>query len=303
MLNSLNFHHLYYFWTVAHEGSVKAAASKLHLAHATVSGQIKQLESQLGHQLFRRRGRYLELTEVGEVALGYADVIFSAGQELLSSLSRQAPGRPQRLVVGVTEVMPKLVVRQMLEPALRLDGDMRIVCEEDRLERLLAELALHNIDVVLSDTPVPNDVDVKAFNHPLGECELVFCAAPKLMEAKGPGDFPACLEGMPVLMPTVGCSMRRSLDAFFRSHEIRPRIAAEIADSAMLKVLGADGLGVFAVPDVIEEHVCEHYGVLPLGHTTGVRERFYAISTERRIRHPAVLAICNAVRGELFEQG
>lgn len=301
MLNSLNFHHLYYFWMVAREGTVQAAAAKLHLAHPTVSGQIKQLESQLGHKLFRRRGRRLELTKVGELALGYADAIFSNGQELLSALRRQAPGSQGRLVVGVTEVMPKLVVKQMLEPALKLDSDLRIVCEEDRLERLLTELALHNIDVVLADTPVPNDIDVKAFNHPLGECELVFLAAPSLLKKKHSKKFPECLNDLPILLPTVGSSIRRSLDAFFREHDVEPYIVGEIADSAMLKVLGADGLGVFAMPDVIEEHVCEQYGVVALGHTEGVRERFYAISTERRIRHPAVLAICEAVRGELFE--
>ena len=301
MLNSLNYHHLYYFWMVATEGTVQDAASKLHLAHATVSGQIKQLEAQLGHKLFRRKGRRLALTEVGEVALGYADIIFSNGQEMLSALRRQAPGAQKRLVVGVTEVMPKLVVRQILEPALRMGDGLRIVCEEDRLERLLAELALHNIDVVLADTPVPNDIDVKAFNHPLGECELVFMAAPDLLaEKRGKGAFPEFLDGMPFLLPTVGSSIRRCLDSFFRANDIAPYITAEIADSAMLKVLGADGLGVFAVPDVIEEQVGEQYGVIALGYTEGARERFYAISTERRVKHPAVLAICEGVRAGSF---
>lgn len=296
MLNELNFHHLYYFWLVAREGGVQAAARKLRLAHPTVSGQVKQLEAKLGHRLLERRGRRLQPTATGELVLGYADVIFSTGHELLSALEH-GPERPTRLVVGVTEVMPKLVVRQLLEPAYAADPTIRMIIEEESLESLLGKLAIHQVDLILADATIPKDLHVKAFNHALGECGLVFLATDSIRQELS-GAFPACLDGAPMLLPTRGAAMRRSLESLFEEHNVKPRIAAEVADSAMLKVMGAAGRGVFAIPDIIEEDVCRQYAVQPIGRDSAYRERFYAISSERRIRHPSVLAICDAARME-----
>jgi len=294
MLGDLNFHHLYYFWVVAREGSIQAAARKLRLAHPTISGQLKQLEAQFGQRLFRRRGRRLELTETGELTLKYADTIYSTGHELLSALKHGAGRHPTRVVVGVTEVMPKLVVRRLLEPALKAGPDIRMIIEEDSLEDLLGQLAIHRLDLVLADDAVPRTLHVKAFNHSLGQCGLVFLATAALQKSLS-GEFPKNLDGAPVLVPTQGAAMRRSLENLFQEHNIKPRIVAEIADSAMVKVLGADGHGVFAMPDIIEGDVCQQYGVVPVGRTSEHRERFYAISTERRVTHPSVLAICEAM--------
>lgn len=293
-MDHLNYHHLHYFWTVAKEGGIQQAARKLRLAHPTISGQIKQLEESMGHKLFRRKGRRLVLTEVGKLVLGYAEIIFSTGQELQSALGRSVPGAPQRIVVGVTEVMPKLVVKQLLEPALSLRPAVRIIVEEDRIERLLGELAIHALDLVLADRQVPPDIDVKAFHHPLVECGVAIVATPGLAQDLRPG-FPASMSGAPVILPGRGSNLRRSVDDWLARHELFVEVVAEIADSALIKVLGTDGFGAFAIPDVIQTDVCQQFGVELVGRAEGLRNQFYAISTERRIRNPAVQAICRGV--------
>ncbi|MBT8491738.1 MAG: LysR family transcriptional regulator [Deltaproteobacteria bacterium] len=298
-MESLNYHHLMYFWTVAKEGSVQAAAKKLRLAHPTISGQVKQLESAVGHKFFRRKGRHLELTSVGQVAMSYAETIFGAGQELLSVLRQDRPSQPAKILVGITEAMPKLVVRQLLEPALCLEPRTRVVCEEDRLERLLADLAIHELDVVLADAPVPATVDVKAFNHLLGECSVTLLARADLAAELKPG-FPHSLDGAPVILPSTGSALRRSLDTWLLDRQLEPIVIAEIADSALIKVMGADGLGVFAVPTVIADAVASTFRVVVVSELADLTERFYAISTERRIRHPGVLAITDSARERLF---
>lgn len=300
MLNQLNFHHLFYFWTVATEGSIQGAAAKLRLAHPTISSQIKLLEGQLGHKLLRRHGRGVVLTEEGELVFQYAGDIVASGNELLAAMAQDAPLRPSKVVVGVTEGMPKLIVRKLLDPALQVSENVHLVLEEDRVDRLLAQLAIHQLDLVLSDVPVPDSVDVKAFNHRLGECGLSFLAT-RALRKQLKGKFPQNLDGAPMLLPTPRSAVRRSLDAYFRSEGIRPKIVAEVADSAMLKVLGSDGLGVFPVASVIEASAKEQFSVVSVGRTDAIREAFYVISTERRVRNPAVLAICTTARTEIFD--
>jgi LysR family transcriptional activator of nhaA len=298
-METLNYHHLRLFCAVAHEGNLSRASKKLHLAPQTVSTQIRDFETALGEQLFRRSGRRMLLTDVGHVALRYADEIFSLGQEFREALRGQPTGRPLRLVVGVADVMPKLVAHRLIEPALLLEEPVRIVCREGTPEKLLADLAIHGLDVVLSDAPIPPGMNVRAYNHQLGRCGVTFMAQPDLARRLRKG-FPRSLEGAPVLLPSEDTVLRRELDEWFDERGVRPVIAGEFEDSALLKVFGQAGAGFFAVPTVIEDEVARQYEVQPIGATDDVSERFYAISVERRIRHPAVMAICEAARSELF---
>ncbi|MBW1761376.1 MAG: transcriptional activator NhaR [Deltaproteobacteria bacterium] len=298
-MESFNYHHLRLFWAVAHEGNLTRASKKLHLAPQTVSTQIRDFEKALGENLFRRSGRRLLLTDVGHVALRYADEIFSLGQELREALRGQPSGRPLRLVVGVADVLPKLVAHRLIEPALLLEEPVRIVCREGTPEKLLADLAVHGLDVVLSDAPIPPGMNVRAYNHELGRCGVTFMAQSDLASRLRKG-FPTSLEGAPVLLPSEDTVVRRELDQWFDERGVRPVIAGEFEDSALLKVFGQAGTGFFAVPTVIEDEVVRQYEVEPIGATTDVSERFYAISVERRVRHPAVMAICEAARSELF---
>jgi len=298
-MESFNYHHLRLFWAVAHEGNLTRASKKLHLAPQTVSTQIRDFEATLGEKLFRRSGRRMVLTDVGHVALRYADEIFSLGQELREALRGQPTGRPLRLVVGVADVMPKLVAHRLIEPALLLEEPVRIVCREGTPEKLLADLSIHGLDVVLSDAPIPPGMNVRAYNHQLGRCGVTFMAQRDLARRLRKG-FPRSLEGAPVLLPNEDTVLRRELDEWFDERGVRPVIAGEFEDSALLKVFGQAGAGFFAVPTVIAKEVVRQYEVQPIGATDDVSERFYAISVERRVRHPAVAAICEAARSELF---
>jgi len=298
-MENFNYHHLRLFWAVAHEGNLTRASKKLHLAPQTVSTQIRDFEAALGEKLFRRSARRMVLTDVGHLALRYADEIFSLGQELQEALRGQPTGRPLRLVVGVADVMPKLVAHRLIEPALLLEEPVRIVCREGTPEKLLADLAIHGLDVVLSDAPIPPGMNVRAYNHQLGRCGVTFMAHPDLAKRLHEG-FPRSLEGAPVLLPNEDTVLRRELDEWFDERGVRPAMAGEFEDSALLKVFGQAGAGFFAVPTVIAEEVVRQYEVQPIGATDDVSERFYAISVERRIRHPAVAAICEAARSELF---
>lgn len=295
----LNYHHLLYFWTVAREGGIVPASRVLRLAHPTISGQLRQLEDALGEKLFERKGRRLELTEVGQVVYRYADEIFSLGNEMLDVLGERTTGRAVQLRVGVTDVVPKLVVRRLLEPALRLPEPVHLTVEEGTHDRLLASLATHGLDVMLADAPVPPGSSVRAFNHLLGDCDVTVFGQAKLARALRQG-FPMSLDGAPMLMPTQGTALRRSLDAWLTGLGIRPKIVAEIEDSALIKVFGADGLGVFLAPTVIRASVERHWEVKAIGLVPEIRDRFYAISVERRLKNPAVVAISNAARQELF---
>ncbi|MDZ4806335.1 MAG: transcriptional activator NhaR [Candidatus Eisenbacteria bacterium] len=292
----LNYHHFLYFWMVAREGSIVRASKELRLAQPTVSGQIRRLEEMLGEKLFRRVGRRLVLTDVGRVAFRYADEIFTLGREFVETVRGQAAGHPLRLVVGVTNAVPKAIVQQLIEPALQLGEPVRLVCREDRsLEGFLSELAVHGLDVVLSDAPAGSELPVKLFSHLLGETGTCFFANPRVA-ATLHKRFPGGLNGAPFLLPGRNAALRRSLEDWFESQKLRPRIVGEIDDSALLKVLGEAGVGVFAGPSAIEADVVKRYRVRVVGRVGTLRQRFYAISAERRLSHPAVVAICNAGR-------
>jgi LysR family transcriptional activator of nhaA len=295
----LNYHHLLYFWVVAREGSIARASQELRLAQPTISGQIRVLEDALGEKLFARSGRNLVLTEVGRVVFGYAEEIFKLGRELQDTVKGRPTGRPLRFVVGVADVLPKLIAHRLLEPALHLANPVRIVCNEDKPEKLIGELSLHNLDMVLSDAPAGAGTKTKVFNHLLGECGLSVFAAPTLaLETKR--GFPALLDGAPFLMPGEGTTLRRSLEQWFEQERVKPRVVGEFDDSALMKVFGQAGAGALAAPSVIEKEVKEQFGLRVIGRTEAVRERFYAITAERRIKNPAVAAIASEAREKIF---
>lgn len=289
----LNYHHLLYFWTVARLGTIARASQELRLAQPTISGQIRALEDQLGEKLFQRAGRNLVLTEIGRMVYGYADDIFSIGRDLMDTLKDRPTGRPVRFQVGVADEVTKIIAYRLLEPALRLADPVQIVCRDGAADRLLTELATHALDLVIADTPISPTVKVKAFSHPLGESSVTVFGTAKLAVPRRKG-FPKSLEGAPFLLPTAGKTLRRTLDHWFDQHAIRPRIVAEVDDSALLTTFGQAGAGLFVAPTVIEKEVMRQYGVVSVGRLDAVRERYFAISVERRLKHPAVMAISEA---------
>lgn len=295
----LNYHHLLYFWTVARTGGVSAASAELRLAQPTISGQLRLLETQLGEKLFVRNGRRLELTEMGRVVYRYADEIFTIGRELLDAVRGRPTGRPLRLAVGIADQVPKLIAYRLIEPALKLAEPVRLVCREDKTERLLADLAMHELDVVITDAPMQSGFKVRAFSHLLGECGLAVFGS-RALAAKYRRRFPRSLDGAPFLLPAEGTVLRRSLDQWFAQHDLRPHVVGEFEDSALLKTFGERGVGLFAAPAVIEAEIRRQFGLAAVGRLDGIRERFYAISVERRLKHPAVLAISDAAREQLF---
>lgn len=296
----LNYHHLLYFWVVAKEGSLARASQELGLAHPTISGQIHRLEEVLGEQLFTRQGRNLVLTEMGRVAFRYADEIFSLGREFLDTVKGRASGQPLRLVVGVSDVLPKAMVHRMLEPAFRLAEPVRVICREDySTEAFLGELAMHAVDVVLADAPAGPGTAVRAFNHLLGESGTAFFAAPQLAKSCQ-RQFPRSLDNAPFLLPGNNSMLRRLLEQWFTAQNIRPQVVGELDDPALAQVFGEAGLGVFAVPSVVEEDVRQRYKVQLVGRAEALQQRFYAISVERKISHPAVIAICEEARRHIF---
>jgi LysR family transcriptional activator of nhaA len=298
-MERLNYHHLFYFWMAAREGSVARAAALLRLAQPTLSGQIRALDGALGEKLFERAGRGLRLTEMGRVVYRYADEIFALGRELAESVKGQPTGRPLRLAVGVADALPKLVAYRLLEPALGLAQPVRMVVHEQSTERLLAALALHELDVVLTDRVAPPGVSVRAFNHLLGDCGTTLFAAPKLA-AKYRRHAPRALDGAPFLLPGETSTLRRALEQWFEEQRIRPRIVGEFDDSTLIEVFGQAGKGIFAAPSIIESSVRKQYGVTIVRRLERVRERFYAVSAERRLKHPAVIAVTESARRELF---
>jgi LysR family transcriptional activator of nhaA len=298
----LNYHHLLYFWVVAREGGLVAAGKVLRLSHPTLSAQVHALEDRLGEKLFTRVGRKLALTEMGRVVFRYADEIFTLGRELLDTVRDRSTARPLRLDVGIVDAVPKVVVRRLLQPALTLEGAVRLVCREGTYEQLLADLAIHDLDIVISDAPVPAGANVRAFTHVLGDTGLTFFGTRPLARAHRRG-FPGSLHGAPVLLPLENLAARRSLNEWFDRHRIQPRVVAEFEDSALLAVFGAGGLGVFAAPAAVEREIVAQYGVEVIGHADDVRERFYAVSVERRLENPAAIAITEAARNELFAAG
>jgi LysR family transcriptional activator of nhaA len=295
----INYHHLLYFWLVAREGGLVPAGKLLRLSHPTLSAQIHALEDQLGEKLFTKVGRRLSLTEVGRVVFRYADEIFTLGREMVDTVKGRSTGQPLRLDVGVVDAVTKVVVRRLLQPALALPEPVRLVCYEDSYEKLLADLALHSLDIVIADSPVPSGSTVRAFNHLLGETGVSFFGA-RSLSGVAKRRFPKSLDAAPLLLPLENSTLRRALDQWFDRNGIKPRVVAEFEDSALLYVFGADGVGIFTAPTVVEREVCEQYGVSVLGRASDVKERFYAVSVERRLKNPAVVAISDAARQELF---
>jgi len=295
----LNYHHLLYFWTVAREGSVAAACNRLNLAQPTISAQIRMLEKALGVELFDRSRRRLRLTESGQIAYRYADDIFTLGRELQETMRDRPTGRPLRFHVGIADVLPKLIAHRLLMPALSVGDDVQIVCIEGKPNQLLAQLSIHELDVVLADAPISANISVRGFNHLLGECSVGVFAEPKLADKLGK-NFPASVTHAPWLLPAPGTVLRRALDHWLDSQSIRPRIAGEFEDSALAKVFGQHGLGIFVGPSVIAKEICAQYDVREIGRIKEIREQFYAISMERKVRHPGVLALAEAARELLF---
>jgi LysR family transcriptional activator of nhaA len=291
----MNLKHLFYFWKTAKEGGIMRAGEALHITPQTISGQIGQLEHSLGIELFSRQGRALELTDAGRLALGYAEEIFSLGAELEQAIRHYPKERPQTFRVGVSDALPKSLAYRLLEPAVALGEPVRIVCREGRLERLLSELAVHRLDLVIADTPLPATLDVRAFNHRLAESGMSFVAAPALA-ARGTKKFPDCLAELPLLVPGEDSSSRQKLMRWLEKARIRPKIVGEFDDSALMTAFGQAGVGVFPVPTIIEEEIVAAYGVQVLGRSPEARTEYYAISAERRVTHPCVLAIAESAR-------
>ncbi|MBW2524532.1 MAG: transcriptional activator NhaR [Deltaproteobacteria bacterium] len=297
----INYHHLLYFWLVAREGGLAAAATELGLAQSTVSKQVHQLEDVLGHALFTKNGRRLVLTENGRVVFRYAEEIFTLGREMLDTLKGRPVGKPLRLTVGVADVVPKLVAERALAPALALAGAVRLVCREGKPDRLLADLALHELDVILTDAPANPYVKVRAFNHLLGESEIGIFGRKDLAK-KYRRDFPASLAQAPMLLPTENTVLRRSLDQWLDSIDARPDIVGEFEDSALLRVFGLRGIGVFPASLAVAKDVEDRYRVQFIGTVPDVRERLYAVTVDRRLKHPAVHAICQAAKSVVAQR-
>jgi LysR family transcriptional activator of nhaA len=292
----LNYHHLLYFWTVARTGSVAAASKELRLASPTISNQIRRLEENLGEKLLRRSGRKLVLTDTGRIAMRYAEEIFSLGQEFTVTMKERPAGRPLRFCVGIADVLPKTLAFRLLQPALTMSTPLRLVCREGRPDHLLADLAVHDVDVVLSDAPATPASNVRAYSHLLGECGVSFLAPKKLLgSAKR---FPRSLDGAPLLLPLDNTAFRRDLDEWFYSQQLRPRVVGEFADLALMRVFAEEGYGIFAVPSVMDDQM-RRYGFHKIGGTRNIAVRFYAISVERQLQHPAVVAVCSAAKRTL----
>jgi LysR family transcriptional activator of nhaA len=284
----LNYHHLRYFWVVAKEGSLKKAAEKLHVSQPSMSEQIKELEESLGEALFRRSGRSNVLTDAGQIAFRYAEEIFSRGAELANAIKQRPGVQSLRLHVGVADAVPKLVTNEILKPVLAMPQTVHVICREGKMEDLLAQLAAHQLDIVLSDEPPSSSVKFRVFSQLLGESGITFCAAGKLAESLRKG-FPESLHNAPALLPAENTAMRRSLDKWFRDKQIHPRVIAEFEDGALMKVMGAEGKGFIPVPTVVLHEALTRYRFKVIGASENCRDQFYAITAERRITHPAVV--------------
>lgn len=293
----LNYHHLHYFWVVAREGTIAAASRSLRLAPSTISEQVSRLEESFGQELFRRSGRNNVLTDAGQVVFRYADEIFRLGRELQDYVKGRAVER-LHLHVGLSMVVPKQVATRLMMPVLEMESPrVHLVCREGPTEDLLAELALHHLDVVITDAPLGPDTRIRAFNHMLAECGVEFLATPEIASSVTE-PFPKCLDGMPMLLPTTETVVRRLLDHFFDDHDIHPNIVGEFDDSALMKVFGQHGKGAFPAPSMVSAEIQRQYGVEQLGVVPDVQEQFYAVSVQRQLRHPAVRVLAEAAPGK-----
>ncbi len=294
----INYLHLQKFWVVAREGSLRAAAEKLRVSQPSISAQIHELEAALGEKLFRRQGRANVLTDVGQIVLRYANEIFSLGQELSNAVRQRPTAEAVRLHVGVADALPKLVTNEILRPVFGLDQTIHVICREGKIEDLLGQLSAHRLDIVLADEPVSSAHRVRAFSHKLGDSGITFCAKPALAVKLKRG-FPYSLQGAPALLPAESTSLRRSLERWFQELKIRPRAVADFEDAALMKVVAAEGRGFIAMPTVVAEEAAARYDLQAFGSTERCRDEFFAITTERRIHHPAVAVITDRARQRL----
>jgi LysR family transcriptional activator of nhaA len=297
----LNYHHLYYFWVVAQEGSIAGATRKLHLTQPTISAQLRQLEDSFGEKLFEKSGRGLALTEAGRIAARYADEIFALGRELRDTLRDRPTGKPVRVTIGVVNVLPKLIAYRVLRAAFTIGTDIEMVCREASSDELLRLLAQHEVDLVLTDAPAAS-VPLRAYNHLLGESGTTFFAAPSIATAARK-HFPQSLHGAPLLLPGDGTQLRRAIEQWLDANGIEPRRVGSFDDLALMTDFGRAGVGIFPAPSVIEKEIETQYNVRVVGRLADVKERFYAVAAERKIKNPIVSAITSAARREVFEGG
>ncbi len=299
-MNRLNYKHLYYYWHVAKEGSIIRACEKLHLAQPTISGQLAVFEQAVGEKLYHKEGGKLVLSATGRTIFRYAEEIFALGQELNNTLMGRGRGHELRLTVGIADALPKLIGYKLLEPSLRLHESLQIICHEDKAERLIAEISLHSMDLVLADTPASPSTAGRIFNHLLGECTVAVFATPSMAE-RYRANFPQSLNGAPMLLPTQNTALRRSLDQWFDNEGICPNIKAEIEDSALLKTFAAAGVGLFVAPIAVGNEIQRQYGAQLVGKINTVYERFYAITAQRKLKHPGVVAVLENAQLSLSE--
>jgi len=298
----LNYHHLLYFWTVAREGTIAKASETLLLAQPTISEQIRSLEESLGVKLFQKQGRNLALTDAGRVAFQYADEIFTRGREMSDVIRGRTLGRTAaRFTIGIADVVPKLIAYRLILPALKLANPVHLVCREGKPDKLLSQLAIHELDLVISDAPLDPSIRIQAFSHLLGQSHLSFFAHPRIA-SRVKTRFPRCLDGMPFLMPADNSDLRRSLEHWFESQGVRPIIVGDFDDSALAAVFSQAAAGAFATPTPTEAQVKKQYGLSLLGRTRDIVESFYAISLDRRLKHPAVIAISEFAHKAVFRK-
>jgi LysR family transcriptional activator of nhaA len=295
----LNYHHLRYFWTVAKEGSLRKAADKLRVSQPSICAQINSLEATLGHELFRKEGRSLALTETGHMVMGYAEEIFSLGQELTSAIKQTPTLRALKLNVGMSDAFPKSLGHKILGPLLAQKPAVTITCREGKNDELLAQLAVHRLDIVLMDEPAPTTLKFKAFNHPLAVSGMTFCAHKKLAKTLK-GNFPKCLHHAPALLPAQTSNVRRDLDKWFESVHVKPMVIGEFEDPALNKVIATGGYGFIVIPTVTEDAVVKRYDYAVLGRTDKCKEQFFAVTADRRMEHPAVMKLIELARAGAF---
>ena len=298
-MTTLNFKHLRYFWMVAKTGSIARAGEQLHLTPQSISGQLGEFEDSLGTKLFRRAGRGLELTEAGRRILGHAEEIFAIGDELLDAVHEQKTKKTLPFHIGIADSVSKSVACRLLEPALHVEEPVRLICREGRLSSLLADLAVHRLDMLIADRALPSKLNVRGYSHLLGECGLTVFAAPALA-ARLTGEFPALLNNAPFLLPGEDVAVRPRLQHWLDKHNLRPLIVGEFDDSALIKAFGQAGAGLFVAPTAIAAQVCRQYNVVEVGRIDTVIEQLYAITTERRLTHPAIVAVSEAAKRQVF---
>lgn len=296
MRSPLNYRHLHYFWVTAQEGSFTRAAERLGVAVQTVSAQIGLLERSLGATLLSQQGRRLVPTEAGRIAVDHANQIFQLGERLRQTIEDSAVSQPLRLTVGISDALPKLIAYRLLSGTIGQPGSVRLICEEGDFDDLIADLALHRLDVVLTDRPAAASGNLRVYSHPLGDCEIALFGAPALAGELRP-DFPRSLNGAPLLLPTRDNALRGRLDQWFTARGLRPRVIGEFEDSALLMTFGRGGQGLFPAPALLADDIAAEYGAVPAGNLVEVREQFYAITADRRIRHPAVEALLGQSAG------